>query len=82
MRESAYKVGEMDFAELNVLFVQTIHDAEIVTHDGGSGVADVVVALGPPFDTRQRFEHAYGPGSVEVDAVVGEGEGEHFSGTA
>jgi hypothetical protein len=79
MLESADKVGEMDFAEFNVLFVEAIDDAEIVTDDGGSGVGDVEVALGVTFDTRQSFEHADAPGLVEVDAVVGQGECEHFS---
>jgi hypothetical protein len=60
MWESAAKVGEMGFTELNILFVQTIDDAEIVTDDGDSGVADVVVALGVAFDSRRSFEHAYG----------------------
>ena len=69
----------MDFAEFDVLFVQTIDDAEIVTDDGGSGVADVVVALGPAFDSGRSFEHSDGPGLVEVDTIVGQGECEHFS---
>ena len=80
--ESADKVGEMDFAEFDVLFVQTIDDAEIVADDGGSGITDVIVALGPAFDSRRSFEHAYGPGLVEVGAVVGQGERKHFSRTA
>ncbi len=79
MIQSAGQIGESDLAQLDVLFVQAVDDAEIATDDGGGGVADVEVALGPAFDSRRSFEHADGPRLVEVDAIVGQGEREHFS---